>query len=187
MDFHLTLFFIESESSGRSISPPSSFASGSEAETGEFPRIEEIIPISSIDEYEYATSRKGARCSSSSAAKSSKYYPTSSTTSPLSRDSQQPLHVRTQIINSIQMILWKNILFQCYHQKHNFVFCDFFRTVEAAHETDLHQEVATKIHGGSQSNVKSMPPSSIQKREQRVQQPSHPHPNTHHQRKRPKR
>ena len=97
------LFFIESESSGRSISPPSSFASGSEAETGEFPRIEEIIPISSIDEYEYTTSRKGARCSSSSAAKSSKYYPTSSTTSPLPRDSPQPLHVRINMINSNQM------------------------------------------------------------------------------------
>ena len=179
------MFVIESESSGRSISPPSSFASGSEAETGEFPRIEEIIPISSIDEYEYTTSRKGARCSSSSAAKSSKYYPTSSTTSPLPRDSQQPLHVRIHMINSIPMILKHS--FQRQYQKHNFVIFYLFRTVEAAHETDLHQEVATKIHGGSQSNVKSMPPSSIQKREQRVQQPSHPHPNTHHQRKRPKR
>ena len=123
------MFLIESESSGRSISPPSSFASGSEAETGEFPRIEEIIPISSIDEYEYTTSRKGARCSSSSAAKSSKYYPTSSTTSLLPRDSQQP--VRIHIFNSIQKILWncllKNILFQCYHQKHNFVIFDFFQ------------------------------------------------------------
>ena len=111
MEFHLPLFLIESESSGRSISPPSSFASGSEAETGEFPRIEEIIPISSIDEYEYTTSRKGARCSSSSAAKSSKYYPTSSTTSPLPRDSQQPLHVRIHMINSIPMILKHS--FQC--------------------------------------------------------------------------
>ena len=102
---YLRVFLIESESSGRSISPPSSFASGSEAETGEFPRIEEIIPISSIDEYEYTTSRKGARCSSSSAAKSSKYYPTSSTTSPLPRDSQQPLHVRIHTIDSIPMII----------------------------------------------------------------------------------
>ena len=94
MDFHLTLFFIESESSGRSISPPSSFASGSEAETGDFPRIEEIIPISSIDEYEYTASRKGARCSAPSTTKSSNYHPTSTTTSVLPRESQQPLQVR---------------------------------------------------------------------------------------------
>ena len=94
MDFHLTLFFIESESSGRSISPPSSFASGSEAETGEFPRIEEIIPISSIDEYEYTASRKGARCSAPSTTKSSNYHPTSTKTRVLPRESQQPLQVR---------------------------------------------------------------------------------------------
>ena len=94
MDFHLPLFLIESESSGRSISPPSSFASGSEAETGEFPRIEEIIPISSIDEYEYTASRKGARCSAPSTTKSSNYHPTSTTTSVLPRESQQPLQVR---------------------------------------------------------------------------------------------
>ena len=93
MDFHLTLFFIESESSGRSISPPSSFASGSEAETGEFPRIEEIIPISSTDEYEYTTSRKGARCSALSTTKSSPHYPTPTTASVLPRESQQPLQV----------------------------------------------------------------------------------------------
>ena len=112
------MFLVESESSGRSISPPSSFASGSEAETGEFPRIEEIIPISSIDEYEYTTSRKGARCSSSSAAKSSKYYPTSSTTSTLPRDSQQPLHVRIHIIAGVNRL--KHFILML-PSKHNFV------------------------------------------------------------------
>ena len=91
------MFVIESESSGRSISPPSSFASGSEAETGEFPRIEEIIPISSIDEYEYTASRKGARCSAPSTTKSSPHHPTSTTTSVLPRESQQPLQVRIHL------------------------------------------------------------------------------------------
>ena len=83
-DTHIMLFtrvFIESESSGRSISPPSSFASGSEVEIGDYTTIERIASVSSNDESEYSISTKGARGSSLSTPIYQKDHTTSSTSS----------------------------------------------------------------------------------------------------------
>ena len=77
----LPLVYLESESSGRSISPSSTFASGSEVEIGDYSTIERIASVSSNDESEYSISTKGARGSSLSTPIYQKDHTTSSTSS----------------------------------------------------------------------------------------------------------
>ena len=69
---------LESESSGRSVSPTSIFASGSEGEIGDLAIVEPTASTSSFEESEWSIPTPGSICATSSVTAADEHHPTSS-------------------------------------------------------------------------------------------------------------